>query len=76
MRALVAVLMLCCAAVQAQTINPTTFSALNEAQQAQQQGDYAAAGSHLQQALTPAAGGCPRLHNPLAAELAAPRSAH
>lgn len=54
MRAFFAVLMLCCAAVQAQTINPATFSALNEAQQAQQQGDYAAAGRRLQQALTQA----------------------
>ncbi|WP_339651439.1 tetratricopeptide repeat protein [Halopseudomonas pelagia] len=57
MRILVVLLMLCAAAVQAQSINPAAFRALNEAQQAQQRGDYAAAGKRLQQALEQASTG-------------------
>lgn len=50
-RLLAVVLVVCCAAAQAQTINPAAFNALNDAQQAQQRGDFGAAGTRLQQAL-------------------------
>lgn len=57
MRTLVVLLMLWGMAVQAQSIDPAAFAALNAAQQAQQQGDYAAAGSRLRQALKQASDG-------------------
>ncbi|KAA0690114.1 hypothetical protein DT594_18365 [Halopseudomonas laoshanensis] len=57
MRALVMLLMLWGAAVQAQSIDPAAFAALNKAQQAQQSGDYSAAGNSLLAALEQASDG-------------------